>query len=86
MPSKSKKMRVWHIPQVPGARFFVCVSSISEAKLVLATLAQYDAFELKNNIKGDYCNTQGLEVFNKREDEWVEWADRAGKDIRGRQT
>ncbi len=72
--------RVWHIPQVPGKPFHVPVDSLAEAVLVLNTLALYDAFQLENNIKGDYCNVQGLEVLE--DGEWCEWYDDVnGKDI-----
>lgn len=68
---KTMKLRVWHIPQVPGTAFRVSVKSIDEAVLVINTLAFYDLFQLEHNIKGDFCNVAGLEVFEKGE--WVEW-------------
>lgn len=75
-----KETRVWHIPQVPGNPFHVPVQSLGEAVLVLDALAAYDKFQLDNNIKGDYCNVQGLEVLE--DGEWVEWYDDInGKDI-----
>jgi hypothetical protein len=66
-------LRVWHIPQVPMKPFHVEVKSIREAKLILDALAFYDIFQFKNNIKPDYCNAAGLEVFEGGE--WTEWYD-----------
>jgi hypothetical protein len=66
-------LRVWHVPQVPMKAFYVAVRSIREADLVLETLAVYDIFQFKNNIKPDYSNAAGLEVFHKGE--WEEWDD-----------
>ena len=66
-------LRVWHIPQVPMKAFHVRVKNIREAKLVLDTLAFYDLFQYDNNIKPDYCNTGGLEVFHNGA--WEEWED-----------
>lgn len=75
------QLRVWHIPQVPGKPFQIYVFSIKEAKSVLNILAIYDLFQLENNIKPDYSNAQGLEVFDGKE--WSDWySDIDGGDIR----
>lgn len=68
------KLRVWWIPQVGvDASFYVPVSTIEEGKKMLDTLAAYDAFQLQNRIKGDYCNSGGLQIFNEEEQEWNGW-------------
>lgn len=66
-------LKVWWIPQVPGARFEVPVHSLKEAKLLLDTLADYDLFQLEHRIKPDYCNVGGLMVYE--DGEWVDWED-----------
>lgn len=66
-----RKMRVWHIPQIPGTPFTVEVSSVKEGVLLMNALAQYDIFQFENNIKPDYCNANGLEVFE--DGEWTDW-------------
>jgi hypothetical protein len=73
------KLRVWWIPQITGKSFKVPVATIQDAVLILDTLANYDIFQFENNIKGDYCNTGGLEVFE--DDEWLEWECEDGGDI-----
>ena len=30
-------------------------------------------FQLQNNIKPDYINTGGLQIFNEEEREWEDW-------------
>lgn len=72
---KEGDLQVWHIPQIPGKPFLVSVSSILEAKLLLNVLVEYDLFQYENNIKPDYSNSNGLEVFNG---EWLEWEDDMG--------
>lgn len=72
-------LRVWWIPQVPMKPFHVAVNSVHEAKLLLDTLAKYDAFQLENNIKPDYSNAGGLEIF--KDGEWCDWVDEDGNDI-----
>lgn len=67
------KLRVYHIPQVPMKAFYVPVKSVAEGKKVMDILAAYDAFQFENNIKPDYCNINGLEVFDEGEQEWVSW-------------
>ena len=70
---ESAALRVWWIPQVPMKPFRREVRSIREAKLLLETLADYDLFQFDNNIKPDYCNAGGLEVFE--DGEWTDWYD-----------
>ena len=77
--NKNFKLRVWHIPQIPGKAFRIEVGTIKEAKKILNLLADYDAFEFKHKIKPDYSNTQGLEVFENNE--WIDWEDEDGNNI-----
>ena len=67
----NQKLRVWHIPQVPGKPFYVDVSSIEDGIRMMDCLADYDLFQYDNNIKGDYCNVNGLEM--QEDGEWVSW-------------
>jgi hypothetical protein len=76
---KEYDLRVWHIPQIPMDPFHVPVNSIEEARKVLDVLANYDLFQFENNIKPDYCNVNGLEVFENGE--WLEWENADGDDI-----
>jgi len=75
------RLRVWWIPQVPGTPFHVEVKDIEQATFLMKVLADYDDFQYKNNIKPDYSNVGGLEVFNKEDQEWEDWDDDDGDDI-----
>lgn len=72
-------LRVWHIPQVPMKPFHVAVESPKEAKKILDVLANYDIFQYENEVKPDYCNAAGLEIYEESGSEegtapgWVEW-------------
>lgn len=70
-------LRVWHVPQVPGKPFHISVPSVAVAKLVTNILAEYDLFQFENNIKPDYSNASGLEVFERdgKASRWCEWHD-----------
>lgn len=70
-----QKLRVWWIPQVgvDSEAFYVPVQSVEEGKRVMDMLAAYDAYQLQNRIKPDYCNTGGLQMFDKEENEWCDW-------------
>ena len=70
---KKQKMRVYWIPQVPMKAFHVEVDSVTEAVKIMNILADYDLFQLENNVKPDYCNTGGLQVYNEEEKEWEDW-------------
>ncbi len=59
------KLRVWHIPQIPGKPFFVDVSSVEEGVRMMSALDDYDAFQYENNIKPDYSNANGLQMFDE---------------------
>jgi len=83
---KQGDLQVWWIPQVPMKSFTVDVKTIEEAKLILDTLAFYDIFQFENNIKPDYCNAGGLNVWDVDCDGdgnagWSEWQDEDGNDI-----
>lgn len=89
---KQGDLRVWWIPQIGMDKsFHVPVSSLAEAKLMLATLADYDLFQLENNVKPDYCNAGGLECFQQHgapepddgDDfpDWCEWESEDGYNI-----
>lgn len=78
------KLRVFHIPQVPMKAFYVEVNSVEEGVKLMNTLALYDDFQYKNNVKGDYCNLNGLEMYDESltdqnlidmdaKDRWVDW-------------
>lgn len=66
------KYRVWWIPQIPGKPFHVEVPDLKTARLVEDTLARYDEFQYKNNIKPDYANVGGTHRWNAIENEWVD--------------
>jgi len=77
--AKNGSLRIWWIPQIPGKSFFVPVENISEAKKILCVLADYDIWQLENNIKPDFSNAGGLSVFN--DGEWLDWEDEDGNGI-----
>lgn len=76
---KEGDLRVWHIPQVPGEAFHVSVGSLEEAIKIVAILIQYDLFQFMQGVKPDYCNANGLEVFE--DGEWWEWLSEDGEEI-----
>lgn len=80
MTNKAGDLRVWWIPQVPMNPFYVPVASVAEGVKIMNVLADYDAFQFENKVKPDYCNTGGLEVFEKNfdgdgNDDWCSWYD-----------
>ena len=77
--NKPGDLRVWWVPQVPGMAFHVPVKDVAEGVKIMDTLANYDLFQFKNNIKPDYCNAGGLDIYEEGEAgmEWVSWYDEA---------
>ena len=71
--TKTPKMKVWWIPQMPMKAFEVYVASIEEAAKIMDVLANYDLFQLEHNLKDDYANIGGLQVFENGE--WLDWED-----------
>ncbi|HEA1420265.1 TPA: hypothetical protein RVE58_001342 [Escherichia coli] len=64
--------------------FIVEVASVEEGVRLMDALADYDAFQYDNNIKPDYCNANGLEMWDESltdedlsemglTDRWVDW-------------
>ena len=71
---KNQKLRVWWNPQVGASEtFYIPVTSVEEGKKVMDLLSAYDCFQWNQNIKGDYCNVGGLEMWDENEKEWVDW-------------
>ena len=72
-------LRVWWIPQVPGKAFHTDVSSVAEGVKLMDVLAKYDAFQLANRIKPDYCNVGGLDRWCEDNGDgfpgWESWYD-----------
>lgn len=77
------QMRVSHFPQVPCKPFQWSVKDVFEGVKIMNVLAEYDLFQYKNNIKGDYANATVLEVFDPEDKHdspkgsWVAWYDEA---------
>lgn len=73
--SDMSKLRVWWTPQVgaDGGAFYIPVNTVEEGKKIMDLLAAYDAFQLQNRIKPDYCNTGGVQIWNEEESEWEDW-------------
>ena len=75
------KLRVWWIPQVPMESFLVNVESLKEGVKIMDVLADYDLFQYEKNVKPDYANCGGLQMFDSSDDtdgpagSWVEWYD-----------
>ena len=77
------KYRVWHNCQIGVVQnFYVDVKNEEEAWLVLNTLWAYDYFQYLKRIKGDYANVSGFEYFDEEKNDWCEWYDKNGLDIR----
>jgi hypothetical protein len=70
---ESVKMRVWHIPQIPGKAFKVNVKDEVEARKIIDILSMYDQFQFQERIKGDFSNICGVEVFNNKSKEWEDY-------------
>jgi hypothetical protein len=74
---KPGDLRVWWVPQIPMTPFHVYVKNIHEAVFILETLAEYDLFQLRHNIKPNFSSDGGLEVYVEWEGayDWDEWID-----------
>lgn len=68
------KLRVWWISQIGiGQTFYIPVKTVEDGKKIMDILAAYDLFQLQNNVKPDYSNTGGLQMWNEEEKEWCDW-------------
>lgn len=70
---KQGDLRVYWIPQVPMTGYIVPVDSVTEAVKIMDVLANYDLFQLKHNVKPDYCNMGMLQMYDAEEAEWLDW-------------
>jgi hypothetical protein len=58
--------------------FWVPVKTVEEASLIISTLAKYDLFQLRHNVKPDFSNAGGLNVVE--DGELVTWYDEESGD------
>lgn len=75
------KLRIWHIPQVPGKPFYVPVETPEEGAKLIEVLSIYDQFQYQNKIKPDFCNACGLQYYDDREKDWLDWTDENGFEL-----
>ena len=66
-------LKVWWIPQVPMEPFEYAVKTPMEGAILCDALALYDQFQFEQNVKPDYSNAGGLQVFE--DGEWIDWYD-----------
>lgn len=71
--NKQGDLKVCWFPQVPCKAFEVPVVSVTEGVKLMDVLANYDAFQLENNIKPDYANTGELTIFEEDDNEFLNW-------------
>jgi hypothetical protein len=64
-------LRIWWVPQIPGKAFKWPVADLTQAALMLDALAAYDDFQFAENVKGDYANMGGLQIYCNGD--WEEW-------------
>lgn len=61
--------------------FFVSVESVAEGVKLMRVLADYDRFQFDHNIKPDYSNVGGIQVFDPEDatdgpdGSWTDWCD-----------
>lgn len=69
------KLRVWWIPQAGATEeaFYIPVETVEEGRKVMDLLAAYDAFQLQNRIKPDYCNCGGVQRWDEDSQDWEDW-------------
>jgi len=70
---KEGDLKVWWIPQIPMKPFEQPVQTPLEGAVLCRALALYDLFQFENNVKPDYSNAGGLQVFE--DGEWIDWYD-----------
>lgn len=76
---KEGDLKIWWIPQVPMKAFTFRVPDLRTAQQMLDVLAQYDLFQWRNDVKPDYSNAGGLQVFE--DGEWTDWYSEDGDDF-----
>ena len=64
--------QVWWVPQIPMKAFIFPVGTIEAGHTLCDALAKYDAFQLENRVKPDYCNAGGVQMRHPvgTEGEW----------------
>mgnify|MGYP001947346266 CR=1 FL=1 len=71
------------MPQIGSttATLYIPVETPEEGKKVMDILGCYDLFQLENNIKPDYANANGLQVYDEESGEWEDWYSEDGEEL-----
>ena len=56
-------LQIWWVPQIPGESFTVPVESVEQGRWLCGVLADYDLLQFRNDIKPDYSNAGGVQVW-----------------------
>ena len=69
-----EKLRVWWNPQLGRGiePLYIPVNSVEEGIKLMDLLSAYDAFQFQNNVKPDYINVGGIEMY--KDGEWVDFS------------
>jgi hypothetical protein len=78
MQLSTKKLQVWHYPQVPCKPFIVDVKDEFEAKKIVYTLASQHLWLYTNRIIPDYSNSIQVMMFDEDSDgegtpDWINY-------------
>lgn len=73
MKKVTNKLRVLHYPQVPCNPFIVDVKDEEEAYKITQVLAYQHLWLFENKIIPDYANSICVVMFDKTENEWVDY-------------
>ena len=76
---KADDLRVWWMPQVPMEAFTVPIPDIVTGRMLCDALAAYDAFQFEHNVKPDYSNAGGIQVYES-DGESMGWFDVCDED------
>jgi uncharacterized short protein YbdD (DUF466 family) len=69
---KTGALRVWYVAKVPMKPFHVPVKTVTQAKMMLHILQDYDSHLEQAKLKPEWENSCGLEVYYAHSG-WQEW-------------
>ena len=71
MKLSSKRLQVWHYPQIPCVPFKVGVTDEHQALKIINTLADQHIFLFQNKFIPDYANV--FHVMMEENGEWIDY-------------
>ena len=67
------RFRAWYVAKMPMKAFTVETTNAIDAEKILDVLEDFSLFEIQNNVKPDYAEAGGIDIWDEEYQEWTDY-------------